>query len=149
MPIPKRLALLPAEYAAKAAGGVAATGALIGTSDTFSGKLVDGLYRGGELAAYTPVKLWSIGADMATKTGFELVGKYAPDIGRAFEGIGHFYVNATQEPVKTAAAAAALFLLGYAAGEGIRFYRTEGKGSHFREFVRGLGKKVFGWEDHN
>ena len=146
----KRVAGWPAEYFFKAAGTIGAVGAVFGEDEglgyEYASRLSNG-FRAIEKFPYWISDHAETAMGFAYSQDFFEISRHLGKAANLFQGFGTAYDNMTSNFFMTSLAAGTFLLFGYGIGERMRFYRTEGRGSRWREFMRKKGQERYGWKD--
>ncbi|MBI2233114.1 MAG: hypothetical protein HYU56_04290 [Candidatus Aenigmarchaeota archaeon] len=147
--IAKRLGLLPAEYFYKTAGVVGAIGAVFGEDEGTGYEYTSRITNGIKAFQKAPEWLYD---NAETARGFAYsenlfeVSNYFSGVAKLFQSFATAYDNMANNWLMTSLAAGTIFALGFGMGEVVRYYRTEGRGSFWREFMRKKGQEKYGWK---
>ncbi len=148
--IVKRLSLLPAEYLFKAGACIGAIGVVFGEDEGTGYEYVSRLSNG--FKAYQKLPEW-ISVHIETAKGFAYsedlfkVSEHFPKVANLLQSFGTAYDNMANNWLMASLAAGTIFALGFVAGEAVRYYRTEGRASYWREFMRKKGQQYYGWKE--
>lgn len=155
----KLYGLAPLEWALKTSGKIAAVGSVFGRGNDPFERALTGFQAVKRMADGYATR-YDFGMDLhhtfyeqtpGLSDIFKLATKYGPKavqyLVREYEFMRNAVENVSQRPWETAAVAGSLLALGYLLGEGVEFYRTEGRGGVWAEAKRGIGRKWFGWKE--